>query len=104
MDGVNKISDDYISTHDKNFDFDFFNCDFVIAFDKNFIAKKTKDFYNTDNNSIKRFLIYDFDCFKSRRHSFYNNDQMTISIISVRCNMIYEYYINQPMSMCEKKI
>ena len=29
---------------------------------------------------------------------------MTINIISHMCNLTYEYYINQPMSMCEIKI
>ena len=29
---------------------------------------------------------------------------MTINIFSDRCSMTYEYYINQPMSMCERKI
>ena len=29
---------------------------------------------------------------------------MKINIISDRCNMTYEYYINQPMSMYERKI
>ena len=29
---------------------------------------------------------------------------MTIDIISDRCNMTYEHYINQPMSMCERKL
>ena len=29
---------------------------------------------------------------------------MTINIISDRCNMTYEYYINQPMNMCERKV
>ena len=29
---------------------------------------------------------------------------MTINIISDKCDMTYEYYINRPMSMCERKI
>ena len=29
---------------------------------------------------------------------------MTINIISDRCNMTYEKYINQIMSMCQRKI
>ena len=29
---------------------------------------------------------------------------MKIIIISDRCNMTYEYFINQPMRMCERKI
>ena len=28
---------------------------------------------------------------------------MTINIISDRCIMTYEYYINQPLSTCERK-
>ena len=28
---------------------------------------------------------------------------MTINTKSDRCNMTYEYYINQPMSMCVRK-
>ena len=29
---------------------------------------------------------------------------MTINLISDRCNMTYEKCINQPMSMCDRKI
>ena len=29
---------------------------------------------------------------------------MTIKTKSDRCNMTYEHYINQPMSMCERKM
>ena len=29
---------------------------------------------------------------------------MTIKIISDRCKMTYEHYINQPMSICEIKL
>ena len=29
---------------------------------------------------------------------------MTMNINGNRCNMTYENYINQPMSMCERKI
>ena len=29
---------------------------------------------------------------------------MTIDIISDRCNMTYEHYMNQPMLMCERKV
>ena len=48
-DEVNKILNDFISTHNKNFDFHFINCELVIEFDNSFIAnKQTKYFYNTD--------------------------------------------------------
>ena len=55
LDEVNKILNDYISTHNKNFDFYFINCEFVIEFDNNFIANiKTNYFYNTDIININR--------------------------------------------------
>ena len=105
MDEVNKIFSGYISTHNKKFDFYVINCEFVIEFGNNFIAKiKTKYFYNTDFINIKRYLLYDIDCFKSRRHKFYNINQMTMNINSDMCNMTNEYYINQRMSMCERNI
>ena len=64
MDEVNKILNDYISTHNKNFDFYFINCKLVIEFDKNFIANiETIYFYNTDIINTNRSLLYDIDCF-----------------------------------------
>ena len=53
---------------------------------------------------MKRYLLYDIDCFKSRGHKFYNINQMTININSDRCNMTYEHYIIEPMHVCERKI
>ena len=49
LDDVNKTLNDYISTHNKNFDFDFINCEFVIEFYDNFTPKiETIYFYNKD--------------------------------------------------------
>ena len=105
LDKVNKILYDYISAHNKYFDFYFINCEFVIDFDKNFRASiKTKCFYNTDIINIKRYSLYGIDCLKSRGYNFHNINQNTININSDRCNMTYEHYNNQPMTMCERKI
>ena len=98
MDEVNKILNDYISSHSKNFDF--FNCKFN-TFKANI---KTKYFYNTDILNINLHLSYSIDCFKSRGHKFYNINQLTINIISDRCNMSYEIYINNPMPMVERRL
>ena len=38
LDEVNKILNDYISTHNKKIDFHFINCEFVIEFVNSFIA------------------------------------------------------------------
>ena len=70
-DEVNKILNDYISTYNKNFDYYFMKCEFVIEFDNNFIAKiPTIYFYNTDIFNINKYLLYHIDCFKSRGHKF----------------------------------
>ena len=104
LDEVKKILNDHISSHDENFDFHFINFEFVIEFDNNFIANlKTNYLYNTDVIHINEYFLYDIECFKSKGHKFYNINQMIINIISDRCNMRYENYINQPTSMCEGK-
>ena len=103
MDEVNKLLNDYIFINNKNFDFYFINCDFVVEFDDNFIANiQSKCFFNTDIVNVNLYLLYFIDCYESR--GLFNINQTTINIISDRCNMTYENYINQPMSMCERKI
>ena len=58
FDEVNKILNDYISSHNKNFDFCLINCEFVLEFDNNFIAKiKTNYFYNTHFININRYVL-----------------------------------------------
>ena len=105
LDEVTKTLNDYISIHNKNFDFYFINSEFVIEFDDKFIAKiETNCFYNRDIININRYLLYYIDCFISRGYKFYNINQMTINSISDRCNMTYEHYLNQAMHMCERKL
>ena len=105
LDEVNKILSDSISPHNEKLDFLIINSEFAIEIDNNFVAIiKTKYFYNTDIINRNKILINVIDCFKSRGYKFYNNNQMTMNTISDRCNMTYEQYINQPMSMCERKI
>ena len=54
-----------------------------------------------DITKIQSLLLYWIDCFKSRGYKNYNINQMTIKIISERCNMTYTHYMNQPMSASE---
>ena len=105
LDEVKKILNDYISAHNKNFDFCFINCEFEIEFGNNFKAnKETKYFYNTDIINIKRYLLCGTDCFKSRGHQFYNINQMIINSFSDRRNTTYERYNNNPMPMVERRL
>ena len=54
LDEIIKKLNDFISIHNKNFDFYFIKCEFVIEFDNNFTANlKTNCFYYTDIVNIK---------------------------------------------------
>ena len=58
LDEFDKIISDYISHHNKKFDFYFINCEFKIDFDNNFTANIEINYhYNTDTNNIKLFII-----------------------------------------------
>ena len=85
---LDKILDDYITNHNKKFNFHFTNCEFVIEFDNTFIANiETNYHYNDDITNIKSYLLYYTDCYESRGNKIYNINQMTINIISDRCNL-----------------
>ena len=80
-------------------------CEVVVEIHNNFIANiKTNCCYNTDFIKINIYLSYYKDCFKSRGYKFSNINQMTINIISDRCNMTYKHYMDQPMSTFERKM
>ena len=105
LDDVDKVLNDYISSNNKNFDFYFINCEFVLEFDNNYITIiETTYFYNIDIYDINGYLLYDIDCFKLKGYSFYNINQMTINTIFDRCGMTYFNYINSPMPMVERRI
>ena len=105
LDDVNKVLNDYISSHNKNFDFYFINCEFVLEFDNNYITNiETTYFFNIDIIDINGYLLYDIDCFKLKGYNFYNINQMTINTIFDRCGMTYFNYINSPMPMVERRI
>ena len=72
LDEVNEILNDYISTHNKNFDFYLVRCEFVVDFDNNFTTNiQTNYCYNMDDfTKIKSYLLYWIDLSKSRRHKF----------------------------------
>ena len=105
MDEYDKILNDYITTHNKNFDVYLVNCEIKIEFDNNFILKlETSYVHKIEFKKLKIFLLYCIDCLKLKGYKFCNINQMTINTINDRCNITYESYMNNPMSMCERKI
>ena len=95
----------HITTHNKKFDFYYIDCEFEILFDNNYTANIEINYhYNTDYINIKSFLLFYIDSCEINGYKFKNINHMTINVISCMCNMTYKHYINQPMSMLERRI
>ena len=108
FDELDKILEDYISTHNKKFVFYLISCELIIEFDNNFSENiKTDNYYNTDVINIKRDLIYNFYRFLPKLFKdchAYNIKQTILKTISDRCNMTVEFYKNMPMGMIESRL
>ena len=77
----------------------------VIEFDNNFIKDLNISYrHNKEINKINQCLLYCIDVFESKGYKFSNINQMTVKTINDICNITYENYINNPMSMCERRI
>ena len=101
IDNFEKLFNNYITNHNKKFDFYYINCEFQIEFN-NYISNIEINFhYNTDYINLKSYLY-----FYTESHNIKNFkiNQMIINTISCLCNMSYKYYLNNPMSMLERRI
>ena len=100
-----KIFNYYNITHNKKFDFYYIDCQFEILFENNYTANIEINYhYNTDYINIKSYLLFYIDSCELAGYKFKNINHMIIKTISCMCNMSYKYYINQPMSMLERRI
>ena len=105
LDEVDKILNDYVSTHNKKFDIYFIYCEFKIQFDNNsLIDIKSEYVRNIENVKIIQCLKYSIECHKLKGYKFHNIIQMTINTVSDRCNMKYEYSIHPPMFPLETNL
>ena len=106
LDDFNNILNHYISHHFKKFDLYFYKLTFSLEFTNNIIQSgETTHQLNGDNiNKMKAYLLSSIEYFKSRGYIFCNINHITIDIISDKCNVTYEYYINRPMQAFELKL
>ena len=108
FDELDKILEDYISTHNKKFVFYSISCELIIDFDNIFNENiKIDYYYNTDIINIKRVLLYNIyhflpNIFKDC-HA-YDIKQANLKKIKDKCNMTVEFYKNMPMSMIERRL
>ena len=105
LDEVDKILKDYISTHNQKFDIYFSYCEFKLQFHNNSTrALKIDCVHNIEIEKISQCLLDCIEYLKSEGYNFQNINQMTINIVSERCNMKYEYYMHPPMFPLETKL
>ena len=65
MDEYDKILNNFITTHNKNFDVYLVDCEFKIEIDNKFIKiLETGYVLNIESDKIKIYLLYCIDCLK----------------------------------------
>ena len=105
IDDIDHIFEKYIDIHNQKFVFYYINCQFVIQFKNNIFATiQINNHLNTDYINIKSYLLFYIDCCENGYFIFDNIFNMEINTISCRCNKIYKYYLNNLMSMLERRI
>ena len=105
VDGFNKKLSDYISHHIMKFELYIQKLTFELKFNNIFVQSiETNYCLNKDINVMKSYLLRCFDFFILGGYIFCNINHITINSISDRCNMSYDFYINQPMQAVELRI
>ena len=96
-----KIFNNYITNHNKKFDFYYINCEFEIEINNYLTNIEINFHHNTDYINIKSYLFFYTESIGTK---FSNINRMIINTISCLCNMNYDYYIKNPMSMLERRM
>ena len=96
-----KIFNNYITNHNKKFDFYYINCVIQIDFKNRLIDLEINFHHNTDYINLRSYLF-----FYTESHGIKNFriNKMIINTISCLCNRTYKYYLNNPMSTLERRI
>ena len=105
IDDIDHTFEKYLNIHNQKFVFYYINCQFVIHF-KNiiFATIQINNHLNTDCINIRNYLLFYIDSCRYGEFIFDNIFIMEINTISCRCNMTYKYFLNNPMSMLERRI
>ena len=101
INNFDKIFNNYITNHNKKFDLYYINCEFLIETYNRLVNIEINFHHNTDYINLKSYLFFYTE---SHRIKFFNIKHMIINTISCLCNMTYKYYLNNPMSMLERRI
>ena len=100
-DNFDEIFNNYITNHNKKFDFYYINCQFQMETNNRLVNIEINFHHNTDYINLKSYLY-----FYTESHNIKNFkiNQLIINTISCLCNMTYKYYLTNPMSMLERRM
>ena len=101
INNFDKLFNNYISNHNKKFDFYYINCEFQIETNNRLLNIEINYNHNTDYINLKCLLYFYIE---SHNIKNFKINQMVINTISCLCNMTYKYYLSNPMSMLERRI
>ena len=103
---VDKISNDYITNHNKEYNLFLVKCDFKLIFNNDLLKPILieTDFYHTIIFNLRRYLLYEIDNFIEKGYMFSHIDEMNIATINDKMYMTYNYYITRPMPAVELKL
>ena len=98
LDEIDKLLDDYTTSHNSKLTIYFINCEFNLVFDNIFKIHIEIGYCHSkvDITKIKSYLLYWIDYYKLQGYSFCNINEMIIKTISDKCNITNEHCIDQP--------
>ena len=104
---IDKISNEYMTNHNKKYYIFLFKYDFKLIFNNDFLQPihiKTNFHNNTDPINLKRYLLYQIDNFIEKGLEFSYIDEMNITTLNDKMYMTYHYYIKHPMPAVDLKL
>ena len=101
INNFDKIFNNYITNHNKKFDFYYINCEFQMETNNRLVNIEIIFHHNTDYINLKSYLYFYTE---SHRIKNFKINQMIINTISCLCNMTYKYYLLNPMPMLERRM
>ena len=102
---IDKISNDYITNHNKRHYLFLIKYDYKIFFNKDFSLHIETDFYHkTMKINLRSYLLYRIEDFIEKGYVFSHIDEVNNLTVDCKMYMTYDNYIIHPMHAMELKI
>ena len=102
---IDEIFNEYITNHSKKFEIYLVVYDFKLISDDVFSQRFASELeINLSKFHLKRFFLLWIEYFSESRCKFSHISEMCIITVSSIRYMIFEFYIKQPVQICELKL